>query len=142
MEHIDCEQSRRRMVVKSFRKISSFADRPVFVPSHCVHASSTKSGIYSSLWNFRGWRILRRARPRNLLHFLLVAKERKMRKFHGYLWHAVRKLATILQQPSSFSTAKNRMLLPQYFIAMRFGLRFHTKTSYSAQRNQSELYGE
>lgn len=59
VEHIDREQSRRRAVVKSFRQISPFADRPDFVSSHCVRASSAKSGIYSSQWNFRGWRILR-----------------------------------------------------------------------------------
>jgi len=53
------QQSRRRAVVKSFRQISPFADRPDFVPSHFVRASCAKSGIYSSRWNFRGWRILR-----------------------------------------------------------------------------------
>lgn len=55
VEHIDREQSRRRAVVKSFRQISPFADRPDFVvSSHCIRASSAKSGIYSSQWNFRG----------------------------------------------------------------------------------------
>lgn len=92
-------------VVKSFGQISPFGDESDFVLSHCVHVSSTKSGIYSSRWNFRRRRILRiipRARATAKLSVVVVVviaaffanrtNGNKMSNFRGYLRRVVQKL--------------------------------------------------
>lgn len=63
-----------------------------------------------------------------------------MRKFREYFRHAVQKLTTILQQTSSFFAAKNRVLAPRYFIAVRFGLRSYTRERRTAHKEIDQSY--
>lgn len=136
-------------VVKSFGQISPFGESD-FVLLHCVRVSSTKSGIYSSRWNFRRRRILRiipRARATTKLSpfavsllpqlFLRIAWTRvwvcKIRKFRRYLQYVRSKIIGTLCSLSPLSLKKPHAI----FYCAALALRFHEHRMASKEINQS-----